>query len=75
MKLNDLRGAAYDEVFREEVSKFKAGKTGDDVRAAIILRDSGKMDLLRLLHKREIRVVVDVDEDTRLGDLRFEILP
>jgi hypothetical protein len=75
MKLHQLEGLAYEEVYLAEVENFKdpeKGVNGDDVAAALILRDEGRADLLSRLHRREIHVVGEVDEDTRFEDLVFE---
>jgi hypothetical protein len=74
-KLHELEGSAYEDAFMAEVNNFKdaqKGVNGDDVAAALILRDEGRMDLVERLHRREIHVFGEVDEDTRFEDLVFE---
>jgi hypothetical protein len=55
-----------------EVSHFKDAANGDDVAAALILRDEGRTDLLERLHNRKIHCVVAVYEESRFEDLEFE---
>jgi hypothetical protein len=74
-RLHELQGSAYEDVYLEEVGNFKdatSGVDGDDIAAALILRDEGRLDLLERLHRRELHTVVSVDEDTRFEDLEFE---
>ena len=74
-KLHGLEGFDYEQAYLEEVSNFKdaaLGVDGNDVAAALILKDEGRTDLLDRLHKREIHCVVSVDEESRFEDLQFE---
>jgi len=63
-------GLVLEKRFDTEVREFVNGATGvecDDVAAAILLRDSGRFDLLKALQQRLITVMneeVDVDTDT-----------
>lgn len=75
MKLHELEGSDYEDVFQAEISNFvhpERGVDGNDVAAAIILRDAERSDLLMSLYRREIRTLSDVDEFTRLEDLEFQ---
>jgi hypothetical protein len=75
IQLHELEGSDYEDVYLQEVGNFKDaahGVNGDDVAAALILRDAGRMDLLGRLHRREIHVVGRVDEDSTFQDLEFE---
>lgn len=73
--MHELQGLAYEKVYEAEVGNFKnarRGVNGNDVTAALILKDAGRMDLLEKLHQREIHVVGEVDEDSTFADLVFE---
>jgi hypothetical protein len=75
LKLHELEGSAFEDAFMAEINNFKdamKGVNGDDVAAALILKDEGRTDLLEKLHQREIHVVGEVDEDTKFKDLVFE---
>ena len=74
-KLHELEGSDYEDVYLMELWNFKdpqAGVDGDDLEAAFILSDTGRMDLLERLRRREIHVVGRVDEDSTFEDLEFE---
>jgi hypothetical protein len=63
-------GLAFEERCREEHHEFVNANEGvdwDDIFAAILLRDSGRFDLLKALQARLITVAneeVDIDTDT-----------
>jgi len=68
-------GRAFEREYDAEVRCFalaNAGVPGDDVEAALLLRQAGKTILLKMLHDGVIHVEgnVDIDEDT-VADLRF----
>jgi hypothetical protein len=72
--LHELTGSDYEVVFMHEVENFRdagSGVAGDDVAAALICRDEGRLDLVGRLRRREIHVVGEVDEDTHFSDLEF----
>jgi hypothetical protein len=74
-KLHGLEGFDYEQEYMKEVENFKdaaKGVNGDDIAAALILRDEGRIDLLRKLHQRKMHVVGVVDEDSNFEDLEFE---
>jgi hypothetical protein len=74
-KLHELQGIEYERVYEVEVANFKharQGVNGNDVAAALILKDEGQTDLLEKLYQRQIHVVTDVDEGTKFSDLVFE---
>ena len=75
ISLHQLEGEAYEEVFMNEVGYFKnaaAGVSGDDVAACLLCRDTGRIDLVERLHKREIHCVISVDELSTFLELEFE---
>ena len=75
MGLHDLQGSAYEHAFMAEVENFQdadKGVPGDDVAAALLLRDYGRTVLLQRLYRREITVVFPVDEDTTIEDLMLQ---
>ena len=75
INLHGLEGSDYEKVFMNEVSNFKnaaLGVDGDDVAACLLCRDVGRFDLLKRLHRREIRCVVSVDELSTFLELEFE---
>lgn len=68
-------GLQFEKEFQAEVNCFASaavGVPGDDVEAALLLRQAGKTNALHLLHTGAIHVIgeVDVDED-RVEDLIF----
>jgi hypothetical protein len=74
-KLHQLEGCDYETAFMNEVSNFKdaaKGVNGDDVAAALILKDEGQTNLLEKLYRREIHVFGEVHEDSTFADLIFE---
>jgi hypothetical protein len=74
-RLHGLEGFDYEQAYLEEVSNFKDAALrvdGNDIVAALILRDERQFELLRRLHQRKIHVVGQVDEDSKLEDLKFE---
>jgi hypothetical protein len=74
-KLQGLEGFDYEQAYMEEVGNFKnaaKGVNGNDVAAALILRDERQFELLRRLRQREIHVAVEVDEGSKFEDLKFE---
>jgi hypothetical protein len=70
-------GLEFERKFLNEVGFFisaERGVSGDDVEAAMILRNENKYDLLRLLHLRRVHVVGSVDgEIDKACDLEFEV--
>ena len=75
LALRSLEGGEYDRVFMEELMNFKnpeLGVDGNDIDAALILRDEGEMKLLKRLHDREIHVVGKVDDFSTFQELEFE---
>ena len=74
--LCSLQGSDFEDAYMKEVGNFKdarLGVPGDDVDAAMILRDAGEFELLRQVHQGEIHVVGQVDTDfDRFEDLIFE---
>jgi len=75
VRLRDLDGEAYDVIFMQELMNFKnpeLGVDGDDIDAALILRDEGRFGLLGMLHDRRIRVIGPVDELSMFSELEFE---
>jgi hypothetical protein len=75
MKLQELQGSEYEDIYMQEVENFanaQRGVPGDDVTAALILRDANQLTLLALLHCRAIHVIGPVDENGRFEDLLFE---
>lgn len=75
MGFHNLNGLAYERAFLQEIEMFQNADQGvraDDVAAALLLRDHGKMELLGRLYRREITTATMVDEDTVLEDLLFQ---
>ena len=75
ISLHELEGFDYEQAYMEEVGNFTdaaKGVDGDDVAACLICRDAGRLDLVEQLHRREIRCVVRVDEDSTFQELEFE---
>jgi len=73
--LHELEGEAYEEVFMQELMNFKnpqLGVDGNDIDAALILRDAGAVKLLKKLHDRRIHVMGKVDELSTFQELEFE---
>ena len=71
-------GFEFEQMYQQEVAQFanaNTGVSGDNVEAAIILRDAGKLAALKLLHDGVIEVVgaVDLDCDT-VSDLTFRVV-
>ena len=72
-----LDGWRFEREYQMEVECFASaalGVPGDDVEAALLLRQAGKTNALRLLHQGAIHVLgkVDVDED-QVEDLVFSV--
>jgi len=75
MGFHDLKGLQYEAAYMAEVENFQdahRGVPGNDVAAALILRDHGRTELLQRLYRREITVISNVDEDTSVDDLVFQ---
>ncbi len=71
-------GWRFEKEYQMEVECFASaavGVPGDDVEAALLLRQAGKTNALRLLHQGAIHVLgkVDVDED-QVEDLTFSVV-
>jgi hypothetical protein len=70
-------GLEFEQRFLNEVGFFlnaQKGVNGNDVEAAMILRNEKKYDLLRLLHLRRVRVIGEIEEDDEAQDLQFETI-
>jgi hypothetical protein len=71
-------GLALERRFDTEVREFVKGATGvegDDVAAAILLRDAEKMAVLRALQQNIITTAYPVDlEEDEVSDLVFKVV-
>jgi hypothetical protein len=75
LKLHELQGQAYEDVYMQEISNFKdaaAGVDGNDIAAALILLDEGRTDLLTQLRQGQVHVIGEIDEDSTFSELEFE---
>jgi len=73
-------GIEFEQEYQREVEQFECVKAGgsiscDNVDAAIILRDAGKLEALKMLRSGVIEVVgrVSIDSD-ELDDLMFKVV-
>jgi hypothetical protein len=70
-------GLYFEGQFLKEIGFFlnaEKGVRGQDVEAAMLLREANHYDLLQLLHLRRVRVIGEVEEDDRAEDLEFEVV-
>lgn len=68
-------GLLFEKLYDGEVAYFTNIRAvcHDDVLGALLLRDEGYTDVLRLLHQQQIHVSRSVGDDDKAADLRFKI--